>query len=100
MVVGIKHAKVQGESSRVPYLFLPEGFMDQILQMATVSGAEFSGSSWEDLIEWFEHYTAEGYFAGGGRAPLMYEACHYLRPPWISAALRRSKCSGPSRQLG
>ena len=55
MIAGIKHAQVQGESSRVSYLFLPEGFKEQIWQMAAVSGAEFSGSSWEDLTEWFEH---------------------------------------------
>ena len=51
-------------------------------QMAMVSGSEFNGSSWEDLIQWFEqcdeHYTAENYFEGGGRAPLLFEAFRYL----------------------
>ena len=46
--------------------------------MATASGSEFL----DRLIGWFEHYTAEDYFAGGGRAPcrapLMYEAFRYL----------------------
>ena len=36
MIVGIKHAQVQGESSRASYLFLPEGFKEQIWQMAAV----------------------------------------------------------------
>ena len=96
MIVGIKHAQVQGESSRVSYLFIPEGFKDQVVQMDTVSGAEFSGSSWEELVGWFkDHNTSEQYFASGGRAPLMYEAFRYLEASLDICRVAAKQTKGP-----
>ena len=37
-VAGIKHAPVQDERTRASYIFLPDGFKNQMLQMAMVSG--------------------------------------------------------------
>ena len=80
-IVGIKHAPVQGASTRVTYFFLSEGFKNQVLSMATVSEPAFTGSNWDDVVEWFDHYTAEDYFSTAGRGPLLVDAFRFMEAP-------------------
>ena len=77
-IVGIKHAPVQGHSTPVSHLFLPDGFKNQMLQMATVSGGEFAGLSWEEVVTWFDQYTAEEYYTSAGRGPLLFDAFRFM----------------------
>ena len=67
-------------------------------QMATASGAEFTGPAWEleELIQWFDHYTSENCFEGGGsgRAPLLFEAFRPCTPLDICRAATK-QVQGP-----